>query len=397
MAADVNKYDATSSATGYLYQCRYALFAGVRAIPENPNLEVSIERFDDVAFEQAGEPVKLVQTKHHVAKQGNLTDASVDVWKTLRIWADRVNTDVDAPFKTSFVLMTTGVAPAGSAASYLRSRNRDEAKALDLLMKVAGVSTSQTNKAAYVAFSNLLPEVRLSLLRAVTILDGSSNIIDVHDDLAYELRYAVAKDHLPLFLERLEGWWFNIVVRALAGKGPDSIPVTAIENKMDELREGFRRDALPIDYADKIPSDAVVADLDKRPFVRQLRLIAVGSKRVELAIRDYYRAYEQRSKWAREDLLVNGEIENYERELIEAWEPRFEAAKDELVDGCPDGDKVQVGQEIFKWAETEADFPLRTVRQRFLTHGSFHILANRHVVGWHPDHALYAPSDNDDD
>ena len=152
----------------------------------------------------------------------------------------------------------------------------------------------------------------------------------------------------------------------------------------------------PVDYADKAPPEAVIAELDKRPFVRQLRLIAVGAKRVELAIRDYYRAYEQRSRWAREDLLVDGEIESYERELVEAWEPRFEAAKDELEDGCSDAEKVQAGQKIFKWAETEADFPLRSVRQRFLTHGSFHMLANRHAVGWHPDHATHTPADAND-
>jgi len=44
--------------------------------------------------------------------------------------------------------------------------------------------------------------------------------------------------------------------------------------------------------------------------------------RVEYAIRDYYRASEQRSKWAREELLVDGELQSYERELVEAASPR---------------------------------------------------------------------------
>ncbi len=352
------------------------------AIAETPNLDVSIERFDDVAFERDGEPVRLIQAKHHVAKTGNLTDASTDLWKTLRIWAERVSEDITSPFKTRFVLMTTGTAPEGSAASYLRARERDEAKAHELLVEAGTASKSATNRAAYKAFLDLPPEVRLNLLRAITVLDGSPNVIDVHDDLSHELRHAVAKDHRSLFVERLEGWWFGVVVRALTCTGPAAIPVAAIENKMDELREAFRRDALPVDYAARAPCEAVVAELDKRPFVRQLRLIAVGPKRVKLAIRDYYRAFEQRSKWAREDLLVDAEIEGYERELVEAWEPRFEAAKDELQDGCSEEDKVKAGQQVFRWAETEADFPLRTVRQRFLTHGSFHILANRHAVGW---------------
>lgn len=396
MSSGVSKYEATASLTGYLFQCRFALFVGVCAIAETPNLEVSIERFDDVAFEQSGDPIQLIQAKHHVSKKGNLTDTSADLWKTLRIWAERVAQDVEIPFSTSFVLMTTGAAPDGSAAGYLRARDRDEERAHELLIKAATTSKSETNKRAYKAFLDLPQEGRLSLLRAIKVLDGSANIIDVYEELRHELLHAVAKEHLPLFLERLEGWWFGTVVSALTGTGLAAIPVTSIENKMDELRESFRRDSLPVDYADKAPSEAVVAELDKRPFVRQLRLIAIGAKRVEFAIRDYYRAYEQRSRWVREDLLVDGEIESYERKLVEAWEPRFEAAKDELEDGCPAANKVQAGQKIFGWAETEADFPLRTVRQRFLTVGSFHMLANRYAVGWHPDHVLHAQPDGDD-
>jgi hypothetical protein len=72
-----NIHEASASATGYLFQCRYALLAGLQAIPDSPQLAISIEKFDDVAFESSGEPTQLIQTKHHVGKAGNLTDASV--------------------------------------------------------------------------------------------------------------------------------------------------------------------------------------------------------------------------------------------------------------------------------------------------------------------------------
>ena len=158
----------------------------------------------------------------------------------------------------------------------------------------------------------------------------------------------------------------------------------AIEQRIDELREEFKRDALPVDYGAIVPSDTVVAELDKRPFVQQLRQIEIGAKRIEYAIRDYYRASEQRSRWAREDLLIDGELEHYERDLVEAWEPRHASIVEEAKSASRE-DKLALGQAIFKWAEQDANFPLRTVRERFLTHGSYHILANRYVVGWHPD------------
>ena len=131
MAGKNGVHEASASATGYLYQCRIALLVGIRAIPTSPNLSISIEKFDDVAFDQDGTPAEMIQTKHHLAKTGNLTDASSDLWKTLLIWTKTVMADVEVPFKRKFILMTTGAAPADSAAYYLRAKNgeRDEEKA----------------------------------------------------------------------------------------------------------------------------------------------------------------------------------------------------------------------------------------------------------------------------
>jgi hypothetical protein len=369
---------------GYLFQCRYALLAGLQALQDTPQLLISIEKFDDVAFEANGKATDMIQTKHHIGKTGDLSDASVDLWKTIAVWLAKLAKDIEAPFRMRFVLLSTANAPDKSAASLLRMRGRDEQAADKLLVAAAKSSrnkkVSKTCK-AYIALPEL---VRLSLLRSVMILDGSPNIIDVREDIARELRYAAPRDQIDKLVERLEGWWFSTVIRAMSGAAPTAIPVTAIEQRVDELREEFRRDALPVDYRAVVPSEDVIAELDKRPFVRQLRNIEIGPKRVEYAIRDYYRASEQRSRWAREDLLVDGELENYERELTEAWEPRHAAIVDTVRSGS-DQEKVALGQELFKWAEQDANFPLRTVREHFLTHGSYHILANRYAVGWHPD------------
>ncbi|MFC5420387.1 ABC-three component system protein [Bosea eneae] len=394
MTSAGNTHEASASAAGYLFQCRYALYAGLRAIPNAPQLEISIEKLDDVAFEKQGDPTELIQTKHHIGKQGNLTDASADLWKTLLIWSKRVAQDIDAPFRMRFVLLTTGAAPDGSAASFLRMRDRDEAEADKRLLNVVATSKNKDNAAAYQAYAALPEELRLSLLSAIDVLDSSPNIIDVRDEIAREVYHAAARDQVDHLVERLEGWWFGVVVKALTGAGPNAIPVLAIDQRVDELREEFKRDALPIDYKSIDPPPAVVAELDKRPFVRQLRRIQIGPNRVEWAIRDYYRASEQRSRWAREDLLVDGELETYEQELVEAWQPRHAALLDELTPTCPPEKKMQLGQGLFKWVEQEANFPLRSVRERFLTHGSYHILSNRYALGWHPDYKTDVPPDD---
>jgi len=130
-------HEARASAMGYLFQCRYALLMAIQAIPDTPQLEIAIEKFDDVSFEADGAPTHLIQTKHHIGRTGNLTDASVDLWKTLLVWSKRVAKDGKAPFRTKFMLLTTGLAPDGSAASFLPMRNRDETEADRLLMQAA--------------------------------------------------------------------------------------------------------------------------------------------------------------------------------------------------------------------------------------------------------------------
>jgi hypothetical protein len=391
-----NKHGASGSATGYLYQCRYALFASLTEIANTPDLEISIEKFDDISFEKNGDPVALIQTKHHVKGLGNLTDLSIDLWKTLGIWAGLVAKNPEIPFRARLMLLTTGEAPTGSAASFLRARDRDDDKAHALLLSAINKSESTTNVTSYKAFRDLPEATRKSLLRAITVVDLSANILDVREEICHHLQFAVPREKVSLLVERLEGWWFTMVIKAMSGVG-GAIPVTAIENKIDELRESFKRDALPIDFANTTPPAAVVAALDKRPFVHQLRLVSIGDRRVEFAIRDYYRASEQRSKWAREDLLIDGELEVYERQLVEAWQSRFEGMKDGLEPDCHPAAKINAGQKLYSWAEIDADFPLRTVKERFLCHGSFHILANQCKVGWHPDYPTHIQSEPPDE
>ncbi len=45
-------FDAFSSALGYLYQCRYALLLALQK-GDDPNLCLSIEKLDDVAFHES--------------------------------------------------------------------------------------------------------------------------------------------------------------------------------------------------------------------------------------------------------------------------------------------------------------------------------------------------------
>ena len=369
---------------GYLFQCRYALLDALRRLRESDDeFLVSIETLDDVVFEKQGQPAELLQLKHHVNHAANLTDASVDLWKTLRIWCEGYSSRFISD-DTIHYLITTSNASENSAASYLMFDGRSIDVAIQKLLATAQTSTSVTNEKGYEAFLALSDDERENVIGRVFVLDASPNIVEVLEGLKREVRWAAAQKHRDVFVQRLEGWWFRRVVHHLVG-AREAILSQEIEAEMSDLREQFKEDNLPIDVLElDIEHNAFLSE----QFVHQLKLIDISNPRIRIAIREYFRAFEQRSRWVREDLLHVGELEKYERRLVEEWEILFERMKDELGEDAAETEKKNAAQALYKWIESEANFPIRPrCGEPFVTRGSYHILANgsRPKVGWHPD------------
>lgn len=377
-------FSAADSALGYLYQCRYALLSALTRLKTSEEFLLSIETLDDVVFEKTGSALELLQTKHHIDRKASLSDASADIWKTLRVWSEGIQ-DGSIPDGTVFYLVSTSAVSTGSAASYLRVKDRNVDSALRRLEAAARTSASEDNKKAYKAFLSLNATKRKELLTSVTILDSSPIIGDLDSEIIKEVFWAVDRNYLDSFLIRLEGWWFRRVIRHLDKTISAPILSEEIESQMRELREQFKTDSLPIDD-DLLAIDEVDASGYKdATFVQQLQLIGIGVRRVLIAIRDYYRAYEQRSRWMREDLLLVGELDRYERQLVEEWQLVFERVRDELGPEASEEAKQKASREVLKWVE-ESVFPIRqNVKHEWVTRGSFHMLSNRLKVGWHPD------------
>jgi len=131
---------------------------------------------------------------------------------------------------------------------------------------------------------------------------------------------------------------------------------------------------------------------DSRVFVVQLRHIGVSSNRIRNAILDYYRAFQQRSEWARENLLVSGEIEEYENRLVDEWSRYRDVVFEELQEDSAEEVLQRAGKELYKWADQQSgnieSLRIRArVTEPFVTRGSFHILADtvpEPRIYWHP-------------
>ena len=152
----------------------------------------------------------------------------------------------------------------------------------------------------------------------ITISPSAPRIEDIPSLIDQRLRTIRKEDREALFA-RLEGWWSDLVIRILTGKAGQAIKVQEVFDKLVLLAEQFKADNLPIDFRNKHPGD-FDSSKDKRPFVAQLRVLKLSEERIQHAIIDYYRAFEQRSLWARERLVISGEMEEYEDRLVDEWD-----------------------------------------------------------------------------
>lgn len=104
--------------------------------------------------------------------------------------------------------MTTSTLGDDTAVLLLRPdpEVRDVAEAARKLGAAAAESKNVKVKSATKLFLEQTPEMREQILGMVEVLDASPTIIDVSKALAATLKRACRPEHMPAFLQRLEGW-----------------------------------------------------------------------------------------------------------------------------------------------------------------------------------------------
>jgi hypothetical protein len=375
-----DQFSAAPSALGYFYQCELALLELLRR--DDPALELSIELLDDIAFE--GEQQELLQAKYQVTP-GNLTDGSADLWKTLRVWSEGEAKHPEA----LLVLITTAQAQPGSIASLLKADgDRDADLAHERLVSYARSVSTDTLEKARSAFLNLGDERRLSMVRRVVVADQAPDIADLEDQFARALRLAAPSDRRAALSARLREWWLVRAERHLLEVAHGSHPrieFVEVENRIADLRDQLSLDNLPNDFEDlAAPSDEEV-ESDQRTFVMQLRLISLANARIRLAIHDHNRAFAQRARWLREDLVAIGELARYEQRLKDEWERVWLPETDEPLELEEDEARAR-GRDVYRTCDEAVVEPIRPkVSAPHIMRGSMQMLADELTIGWHHD------------
>lgn len=241
-------------------------------------------------------------------------------------------------------------------------------------------------------FNRLSDVEKQDFLERILILDNSPRIDDIPAIIRDKHMRSIRREHREVLLERLEGWWTEAVINHLTGARPEGIFGYEVSDKLSNYSEEYRSDNLPITFRGRFPSGDIDVDSDPRLFVAQLREIGISANRIRNAILDYYRAFEQRSAWAREHLLEAGEVEDYEDRLADEWSRYRDVVFERLQDDSAEEALREAGNALYTWAEFETgkidSLRIRArVTEPYVLRGSFHILAGavpEPRVYWHP-------------
>lgn len=145
-----------------------------------------------------------------------------------------------------------------------------------------------------------------------------------------------------------------------------------LTNEIARVRDGYTADNLPPPLDPAALSEAELSQYVERPFVKQLEWIVYSNEQIVSAIHDFYNAETERSRWLRTGLLALGDLDDYERRLVDTWRRAFEYMVRELEDEMDtETTKEKAGRALLQQLRTQDRV---RIRERFsnemITHGT---------------------------
>ena len=390
-----NIHTAEDAALGFYYQTYFAFLTLLQQIGDDAG--VGIERLDDVALKIDGH-LLLYQLKHSIkAVPPPITIKSRALWRTLKVW-------IDALFHVELAQTTmhlVAVGPLGTASPLnalldLDADRDDLAIALiaeaqlvhdaRVAAQAAGTKLPHGERAdGCAAFLNLDPAVRSNLLRRILIKPNSPPIDQV-EVLAAQHLTLIAPENRVEVVTRLLGWWDIEVVHTLCGKRDPILTRAELQTQITLIIADLESRTLQADFELLMPPgdyqpDGMVA--------RQIKLVAGNNSDLSKAIREEWRAREQRAKWLNDNSAMGTVVSQYDQLLEEAWSDKH----GQMVEDCSEAAvtvKRERGLDMLRWTHDEAPTKVRPIAEKwsapYYVRGSYQVLAIDLRVGWHPEY-----------
>lgn len=389
-------HSAEASALGFYFQSFFGLSALVGHADDAA--AVAIERGDDVEL-RANSETLLFQLKHSMSqKPPAITIASRALWRTLKVWIDLLPQLSLA--ETRFHLVTVGEIAAGSQLAVLCDPSSSRRALALALEKEAGRVLDERKAAAAsgakalphadradgcAAFLNLTFASRLNLLRRIRIVQGSLTIDQMEGEVASKLTLIKATDRLAIARLLIE-WWDRQVVYALCDKRPRFISRSELLQEIAERVSDLEHEMLLPDFTTMShPADYQPEGM----LTRQIALVGGKDSDIARAIREEWRARQQRARWVLERPGMAAKIGHHDTHMREEWSDKHKQMTEDCVALKEDG-KCERGLGLLRWSHDVAPNTIEPIAvgwsAPYYVRGSYQVLAINREVGWHPEY-----------
>jgi hypothetical protein len=391
-----NVHAAEGPALGFWYQALYALLTLVALTTDDA--AIGLEQLDDIELKADGHTL-LYQLKHSIKEAPpSISLKSKSLWRTIKAWIDVLPSLT--LHETTLHLVTVAEIVADDPLEVLTDDSADRTN-LAVALTEEAIRVREARKAASKAdkalpyadradgceaFLALGETDRLNLLRRAVIRPCSPAVSRVEAEIARHLHILPPEQRGPV-AERLVAWWDRQVVYSLCGKRERIISraelqsqISAIVAEVDQgkLYPDFETISQPEDYE----PDGMLG--------RQIKLVNGTRFDHERAIREEWKAREQRARWLNSNPAMAGTINDYDLVLKEHWSDRHAQLAEECT-SLEDEGKCASGLKLLRWTHMQAPTTVRPIAQgwgaAYYVRGSYQVLAINLIVGWHPDYA----------
>lgn len=391
---DDSTHAAEGSAIGFYYQSFYALLTLLEQ--ETDNAAVGIELLDDIQLKADGTTL-LFQLKHSILdKPPKVSIKSSLLWKTIKVWIDILPKISIA--ETKLTLVTVAGVMTGSPLESLRSANSNRTDLVDALTEEAERvlyerEDAKKNKLP-LPYSDRAPgceallqipkALRIALFNRVELKSGSLTIENIEDQVS-ALLILIPKTQRQEISNKLIQWWDLQIIYSLCGKRDRVIDRAELQQAVSELIAQSTNDELAPEFLHSTPPKNYQAH---GLISKQILLVNGTELDIRFAVREEWRAREQRSKWTNDRPGMASKIISYDQHLIEEWEYRHER----LITSCTTSDEIEKrtkGLNLLHWIHDESHTFVTPIAKEwtasYYVRGSYHVLASNLLVGWHPE------------
>lgn len=381
----LSDHSAPGTNAGFSYQFERALYW----LAQSPaGFIIGVETDDDVVVCSADGSKVLEQDKHSTRDDSKpFGDRSKDLWNTLAIWIEALDTKEVAADTTAFLMTTNKVLPECIAKQISRAESEAEIAACVATLEKAAQTPPQ--HIAPLIQRVLHPASRPtlhSLISKCELVDGSQATAGLElrketiDRLQIPEWCSAGADSIA---DELLGWLHNTALAKWQQKQAAWIQRDHFVNQLHAIIDLRKRQITRERAEHLIPvTSDKVGQAKGSPFVKQLHLITDDDSVVDNAIREFIRCNIEKSRLSAEGNVTDDDWKAFETALLSRW-GKIRARVIRMQQAAREED---IGFEIFTDTTEEHREKLAgsDTEQVYLTSGTYHRLADMLRVGWHP-------------